>query len=91
MQLNLFGIKLAIDTTEARDRLSAASIDREVNRIIRAEERAEAVKIRRAQIEIELETRRQLVQQRLVEARAKLDAAKTDSEIAAALAESRKA
>lgn len=87
MQFNLFGIKLAIDTTEARDRLSAASIDREVNRIIRAEERAEMVKARRAQVEIELETRRQLVQQRLAETRAKLEAAKTDSEISAAIKE----
>ena len=86
MKFSIFGITAQIDTSEARDRLSKASIDREVNRLLKAEERAEAVKIRRAEIAREMEIRRAIVQEELAKRRAELDAAKTDNEISAALA-----
>ena len=86
MKFSVFGITAQIDTTEARDRLSKASIDREVNRMIKAEERAEQVKARREEVAREMEIRRAMVQTELARRRAELDAAKTDAEIGAALA-----
>ena len=91
MKISLFGITAHIDTSEARDRLSKASIDREVNRLLKAEERAEAVKIRREEVAREMEIRRTMVQEELAKRRAELDAAKTDAEIGAALAGKAKA
>ncbi len=86
MKINILGVSVAVDTSAARDRLSAASIDREVNRMIRAEERAEQVKARRAEVAQEMEIRRAMVQDALAKRRAELEAAKTDAEIGAALA-----
>jgi hypothetical protein len=85
MKITILGVTATVDTSAARDRLSTASIEREVNRMIKAEERAEQVKARREEIAREMDLRRAMVQDALAARRAALNAAKTDIEINAVL------
>lgn len=69
-QIKLFGITLAVDTTQAREELRRRSIEREAMALIHAENRAEEVKAAKARIAEENAARAVAVQARIAEIKA---------------------
>lgn len=69
-QIKLFGITLAVDTTQAREELRRRSIDREAMALIHAENRAEEVKAAKARMADEAAARAAAVEARVAELKA---------------------
>ena len=61
-QIKLFGITLAVDTTQAREELRQKSIEREARALINAEIRAEEVKAAKIRMAAEADKRAAEVQ-----------------------------
>lgn len=69
-QIKIFGITLAVDTTQAREELRRRSIDREATALIHAENRAKEVQAAKARIAAEAAARAAAVEARVAEIKA---------------------